>query len=509
MFSGALSTLLTWQTLTTAALAYVIWTVANGVYNWYFHPLAKFPGPRWAAFTTWWKTNLEVFEGRNQTDELFKLHAIYGDVVRIGPNELHFSNPNVYHELYNPTKRWSRDPSLYHVFAKHESLLTMMEYPKAKQRKDILQPLFSRKAILNLQHLIQDCADNMCANMEGHAKEGRTVNYFKAYRCFALDGITSFCFGTSMNACEEQDFNAPATQAMAAALGSVHALKHWRILKLATSRIPEAVASFIDPKLEGLTHVLKMLERQVKEILAHPEVLQSAPHPTIFHELISGENGRETPSKKALEDEAFLMIFAGTDTSSNTLSMATVHVLQNPEVHARLTDELLKAWPDLHSRPRYEDLENLPYLKAVLKESLRLVHGVWSPMTRIVPSGGAQIAGQFIPANTIVGISNLFVHLNPEIFPDPHAFKPERWLEAKADENDSLDHWLVAFSKGPRSCLGVNLGWCEMILAMANVFRRFDLRLNGATPSDLKWKECYIPHYHGPELTFDVRIKTS
>jgi cytochrome P450 len=56
---------------------------------------------------------------------------------------------------------------------------------------------------------------------------------------------------------------------------------------------------------------------------------------------------------------------------------------------------------------------------------------------------------------TVVGISNLFVHFDPEIFPDPHAFKPERWLEAYADANESLDHWLVAFSKGPRSCLGM------------------------------------------------------
>ena len=53
---------------------------------------------------------------------------------------------------------------------------------------------------------------------------------------------------------------------------------------------------------------------------------------------------------------------------------------------------------------------------------------------------------------TIVATCNKFVHLNEEIFPDPHAFKPERWLGASAE---SLEHWLVTFSKGPRSCLGV------------------------------------------------------
>ena len=53
---------------------------------------------------------------------------------------------------------------------------------------------------------------------------------------------------------------------------------------------------------------------------------------------------------------------------------------------------------------------------------------------------------------TIVATCNKFVHLNEEIFPEPHAFKPERWFGTSAE---SLEHWLVTFSKGPRSCLGV------------------------------------------------------
>ncbi len=78
MLSDSLSTLSFGSVLGTAAVTYVSWTIANGVYNWYFHPLATFPGPRWAVFSTWWKTNLEAFQGRNLTEELFRLHGIYG-----------------------------------------------------------------------------------------------------------------------------------------------------------------------------------------------------------------------------------------------------------------------------------------------------------------------------------------------------------------------------------------------------------------------------------------------
>lgn len=99
--------------------------------------------------------------------------------------------------------------------------------------------------------------------------------------------------------------------------------------------------------------------------------------------------------------------------------------------------------------------------------------GVISPMPRIVPKEGARISGRFIPggvsdlrphdkaqrvdkpqSKTVVGISNCFVHNDPEIFPEPALFKPERWLQPDTKGGQSLDYWLVAFSKGPRSCLG-------------------------------------------------------
>ena len=52
-------------------------------------------------------------------------------------------------------------------------------------------------------------------------------------------------------------------------------------------------------------------------------------------------------------------------------------------------------------------------------------------------------------------MSHLIVHTNPDIFPEPERFKPERWLESDSEKSESLDAYLVAFSRGPRSCLGI------------------------------------------------------
>lgn len=107
---------------------------------------------------------------------------------------------------------------------------------------------------------------------------------------------------------------------------------------------------------------MQALKKQVREVLKNPDVLRSAPHPTIFHELLNKEHGHKIPSFTSLRDEALLMVFAGTDTSSNTLTLGTIHVLHNPDIHSRLKTELLTAWPELMNRPRYEVLEGLPYL---------------------------------------------------------------------------------------------------------------------------------------------------
>jgi cytochrome P450 len=70
-----------------------------------------------------------------------------------------------------------------------------------------------------------------------------------------------------------------------------------------------------------------------------------------------------------------------------------------------------------------------------------------------VPKGGLYIPAfaDHIPEGGIVGISHIFIHDNPEIFEDPKTFKPERWM---GDKGKELNHWLLAFSKGSRDCIG-------------------------------------------------------
>lgn len=91
-------------------------------------------------------------------------------------------------------------------------------------------------------------------------------------------------------------------------------------------------------------------------------------------------------------------MFGGADTTGNTLMVGTHRLLKNPEKMQRLKAELMKAWPSLTGRePSLRDLEGLPYLNAVIKESLRLSSGVVSGLLRVVPPTGATITGVTVP----------------------------------------------------------------------------------------------------------------
>lgn len=145
-------------------------------------------------------------------------------------------------------------------------------------------------------------------------------------------------------------------------------------------------------------------------------------------------------------------------------------VAANPNVQQKLLLELKGVMPKLTDHAKLQDLENLPYLNAVIREGLRVGHPVTHRLSRIFPEKALQYHDWVVPSGTIVNMTPLLIHENEDIFPDPKVFRPERWLN-----NGSLNRYLVLFSRGPRSCLGLKLAWAELYLIVGTVFRRFNL----------------------------------
>ncbi|KAF2084174.1 cytochrome P450 monooxygenase-like protein [Saccharata proteae CBS 121410] len=474
--------------------AWVSYLAYGFFYNLYLHPMVRFPGPRAAAATRLWKAWIECVQEKSFCHELEKLHEQYGPVMRVGPNELHFADPQAYQDIYNNKNRWDKEERLYHSFNEDRSSFGFLTYREAKERKDVLNRSFSPKAIEQCEELIINA---LCAVF---ASTTQPQDLFYAFRCITMEIISYLCFGESTSAIQAPSFRAPILLSLDATIVATLSFKHIPLYKSMILGCPPALSRVLSPEAKGLVDMQQMLRRRIGALAANPEEgLNHLPHgSTIFHRLMdrAAHKTGTLPSSGSLYEEAQALLFAGSDTVGHTLMVGTFHLLKRPDACKKLKRELEDAWPLLDSgTPSAKELEKLVYLDAVIKEALRLSLGVVSGLPRIVPAGGAKIAGTAVPGGTIVSSGSTFVHYNATIFPEPREFRPERWLE-----DSDLDYWLVSFSKGPRMCLGINLAWTELRLAFAHFFRRFDLELDDASPRELVYRDCFLPHYLGEHV---------
>ncbi|KAI0047689.1 putative P450 monooxygenase [Auriscalpium vulgare] len=477
----------------------VAWCAYRVVYNLYFHPLSNFPGPRGAAATRLWLAYMELYKGVSLHLIRMQLHDKYGDVIRIAPNELHFANPEAHNDIYNSRNKWDKDYRTYRAFDADTASLCLTSYHDAKQRKDVLNPLFSRTAITKLQDLVRTRIDMFCDALGRQYAEGKYSDLTLGCRCLAMDIITSFCFAQSADATNVPDFNSELVHATEEMLPTLTLGTHFQAFVWFIRYTPQWVALRMgSPVIAALFRLQNRLTEQIDDILRNPSSLENALHPIIYHELLSPEahKGRPLPSKRSLLEEATILVGSGSDTVGITLTTTVARIVSSPQIQEKLRAELRAAWPDVNEPPRYEALQKLPFLTAVLKEGLRMFPG-GPALPRVVPPEGAVIAGFAIPGGAVVSQCFTFVQHAESVFERADEYLPERWL---AGDANSLESSIVIFSKGPRSCLGINLAYCELYLALAHIFRRFELAVDIKRSPDFTFKEHFVPYFTGEHL---------
>lgn len=170
-------------------------------------------------------------------------------------------------------------------------------------------------------------------------------------------------------------------------------------------------------------------------------------HPTIFHEVLNNAElpeGEKTDAR--LGDEAQLIVAAGLITTSWVLSVASYHMAAQPKLGARLRAELA-AVPQPYD---WRQLEKVPFLYGVVHEAMRLAHGIVTRDPRLAPDAELQYGEWAIPRNTPVSMTTYDILMNDKLFPEPKAFRPDRWID-----HPELDRYFVPFGKGSRQCMGI------------------------------------------------------
>lgn len=176
-------------------------------------------------------------------------------------------------------------------------------------------------------------------------------------------------------------------------------------------------------------------------------------------------------------------IFAGSDTTSITLTATLFHIVTRPGVLQKLRAELDEAAGagELSGVPKFSEVQQLPYLQAVLKESLRIHPATGLPLWREVPEGGAAICGTWFPAGTNVGINSWVAHRNMDVWgEDADEFRPERWIESTEEQLRDMNAMFMPFGMGSRTCLGKNVSLLEISKLIPYLVRNYDISVAGA-----------------------------
>lgn len=153
-----------------------------------------------------------------------------------------------------------------------------------------------------------------------------------------------------------------------------------------------------------------------------------------------------------LAEECMGGMFGGSGTTANTFVYVLWACLRRPEIVQNLRTELTQAFTNKVTVPDYRTCATLPYLQAVINETLRRYPTIIATLPRTARQD-TVVCGVRVPKGTIVGTQNYTIHRNSKAFPDPDSFRPERWLD-KENEQVRKDSW-TPFSVGTRKCVGI------------------------------------------------------
>ncbi|MGR4852075.1 cytochrome P450 [Streptomyces sp. LARHCF252] len=169
--------------------------------------------------------------------------------------------------------------------------------------------------------------------------------------------------------------------------------------------------------------------------------------------------------------EILTLAVAGTETTASVLSWALYELARNPDIEARVMAELDEV---LGERPvAFDDVTRLPYLDRVITETLRLHHPGWLVTRRTTEE--TRLGEWTLPAGTELAYCQHALHRDPERFPDPQTFDPDRWTDPAQEPPPGA---FLPFGDGKHKCMGDRLALTEMVTALATMLRSVRLELS-------------------------------
>ncbi|KAJ3642887.1 hypothetical protein Zmor_025636 [Zophobas morio] len=188
--------------------------------------------------------------------------------------------------------------------------------------------------------------------------------------------------------------------------------------------------------------------------------------------LLSVKRNEGSIDDEGIQEEVDTFMFEGHDTTSMALGFTLMLLANNKNAQETIVQEMREVLGDIHKKPTYNELQNLKYMERCLKESLRLYPSVHF-ISRNLGQDLKTHTGHLLPKGLTVILHIYDVHHNPDIYPDPEKFDPDRFLPENCQNRHPYAY--LPFSAGPRNCIGQRFAMLEMKAALCGVLSNFVL----------------------------------
>jgi cytochrome P450 len=412
------------------------------------------PGPKLSLFSA-----LTYGPGREPLSFFSNLAREYGDVVylRTGGEHLFIaSDPAVIRDvLVTRNQNFHKSRGLERVkVLLGEGLLTSEDAVHLRQRR-LMQPAFHRERIAAYASTMVSYADRV----RGGWSNGVAVDMARDMSRLTLLIVGKTLFGTDVEA-QARDVG----EAMSGLMDSFWMLmmpfgKALERLPIPMMRRGRKARERLDAIVYGIIRERRANPRDRGDLLSMLLMAQD-----------DEDRGRGMTDLQ-VRDEAMTIFLAGHETTANALTWTWYLLSQAPEVERRLHEEVDAV---LGGRlPSVADVERLPYVTRVVTESMRLYPPAWLVGRRAVNE--YQIGDYYVPARSIVVMSQWIVHRDSRHYPEPERFDPDRWTPAFKAALPRFAYF--PFGGGPRQCIGESFAWMELVLVVATLAQRWRFEL--------------------------------
>ncbi|XP_072934645.1 cytochrome P450 6B7-like [Epargyreus clarus] len=371
-----------------------------------------------------------------------------------------------------------------------------------KVMRQNLTPLFSSAKMKNMFYLIENSTTSLSECLAKKTRKSSTIEVRSLMSRYTMDCIGSCAFGVNTNTLTHEDTSNPFFE-MGNNIFETSRNRHLRVIGrlmwpaifygFGSKTFPTEISAFFKNLLLGVFET-----RQYKQTARHDFVdliLNLKENKYITGDSIHNLKTSEGKKIQLEANDDWLVgqcigIFgAGFETSSTTLSFTLYELAKNQEAQTRAMVEIDEYLNKHEGKICYESISELPYLEACISEALRL-YPVLGVISREVMEDYTFPTGLKLEKGLRVHIPAYHLHHNPDFFPEPEQYRPERFLP---EEKDNIKPYtLLSFGEGPRICIGMRFAKMQIIPGLVTILKKYRVELAEDTPMRMELEPAAI-----------------